>query len=446
MQYGALRKALVLFVLWYLRAIARLAIAQSRATIIGVAGSVGKTSTREAIFAVLRDIAPTHMASGNSETGVPLGLVGLFPTDYSPFDWARMLLSAPFRIGFLRNMRYIIVEMGIDDPFPPKNMEYLLTIVKPQIGIITEESAAHTMQFEKILDPGAIMSDHERLNSLILAITREDAKMLKHSEIGIINGDNRFLTKELHGPKNFTFGNTKGSTIHITGYSVNTKETTFSYTLDNTPVILQFKGFAFPQELGHVFAPAILVGYKLNIPLEVIRENLEKNFTPPKGRESLFEGINNAVIIDSSYNASRPSVLSFLEMIRLLKKQTKRHTIVVLADMLELGNEAQIEHEAVARAIGKIPDTLYLVGPLTKRFILPVVKNAKWFPSIIEFNEALADIPKRSLILFKGSQGDLWLEESIKLLLKNKEDVARLCRQNSFWQKVKKAAGRWVEV
>jgi UDP-N-acetylmuramyl pentapeptide synthase len=147
-------------------------------------------------------------------------------------------------------------------------------------------------------------------------------------------------------------------------------------------------------------------------------------------------------------------------MTEKLKKETKRHTIVVLADMLELGNESQLEHEAVARAIGTIPDTLYLVGPLTKRFILPIVEKSgkagsgsagkpgiiEWFPSIIELNRALSNIPNRSLILFKGSQGNLWLEESIKLLLKNKEDVSRLCRQNAFWKKVKKAAGRWIEV
>jgi UDP-N-acetylmuramyl pentapeptide synthase len=123
---------------------------------------------------------------------------------------------------------------------------------------------------------------------------------------------------------------------------------------------------------------------------------------------------------------------------------------VVLADILELGNESQIEHEAVARAIGNIPDTLYLVGPLTKRFILPIVekkvKTVEWFPSITELNIKLRDIPHHSLILFKGSQGDLWLEESIKLLLKNKEDVHNLCRQYPFWKKVKTAAGKWVEI
>ncbi len=436
------------YVLRYLRTISRIALSQSQATIIGVAGSVGKTSTREALYAILRDIAPTHMVSGNSETGVPLGLVGLFPRDYSPLDWVRMMIAAPLRVGFLKNKRYIIVEMGIDDPYPPKNMGYLLTIVKPDIGIITEESAAHTMQFEKIFGPDMVISDTERLELLIEAITKEDAKMLASCKISIVNGDNTYLTKE--APAALTFGTKKSSALQITGYTVDIKKTAFSYALGKTPMDLQFKGYAFPQDLAYVFAPAILAAHKLNIPLNDIRKNLEINFTPPRGRESLLAGVNNSVIIDSSYNASKPSVLSFLTLTATLKQQSSRHTIIVLADMLELGNESQIEHEAVARAIGTIPDALYLIGPLTKRFILPIVekklKQVEWFPSVIELNRALTGLPNRSLILFKGSQGDLWLEESIKLLLKNKDDAALLCRQNAFWQKVKKAAGKWVEV
>jgi len=433
-----MKRTLSRFVLWYLRIIARLSLAQTRATIIGIAGSVGKTSTREALYAILKDIAPTHMVAGNSETGVPLGLVGLFPSDYSPLDWLRMMAVAPFRIGFLKDKRYIIVEMGIDDPYPPKNMDYLLTIVKPDIGIITEESAAHTMQFEKILTPNVIVSDAERLKLLVEAITREDAKMILQDRCstGIINGDNPTLKKIL----------TRAHTFYIADYSVSTKQTTFSFVVDKTKRTFIFKGYVFPKELGYSFSAAIMAAHTLNIPLDVIRAKLQRNFVPPKSRESIFDGMNNSIIIDSSYNASRPSIISFLKLTEKLKHESKRHTVVVLADMLELGNESQIEHEAVARAIGTIPDTLYLVGPLTKRFILPKVKNAKWFPSVIELNRALSNLPNHSLILFKGSQGDLWLEESIKLLLINKDDVARLCRQNAFWHRVKKTAGKWVEV
>ncbi len=425
------KTALVPLVLWYFRTLARLALSQTHATIIGIAGAVGKTSTREALFAILRDIAPTHMVAGNSETGVPLGLVGLFPHDYSPVDWLRMVVAAPLRIGFLRHMRYVIVEMGIDDPYPPKNMDYLLTIVRPHIGVITNESAAHTMQFEKLFTMP--VSDTERLKLLVEAITKEDAKMVRAADIGIVNGDNPYLTREL--PDAVRFGKPFG-------YRVSADRTSFEF--DGIPVV--FKGYAFPQEMGYVFAAALSVADKLNIPADTAADLLQKNFVPPKSRESVFAGIKNSIIIDSSYNASRPSVISFLELTAALKKKTRRHTIIVLADMLELGNEARIEHDAVARAIDKIPDELYLVGPLTRRFILPKFPAAKWFPSVIELNDALTHIPQRSLILFKGSQGELWLEECIKLLLKNTSDVSRLCRQNAFWKKVKLAAGKWVTV
>ena len=456
-----IKSLLVPLTLRYLRAVARIALAQSRATIVGIAGSVGKSSAREALYAILRDVAPTHMVAGNSETGVPLGLVGLFPNDYSPLDWLRMLLTVPLRVGFLKHIRYIIVEMGIDDPYPPKNMDYLITIVQPDIGVITEESAAHTMQFEKIFGPNVVVSDSERLKLLVAAITKEDAKMVSQNRctVGIINGDNTFLSAEFEGSKKdiLTFGSSDTATLRLTDYAVDLKHTTFSYSLnpDTTEetVTLTFKGCAYPKELAYVFAPAILTAYRLNVPLDSAASLLEKNFVPPRGRESVFRGKNGTVIIDSSYNASRPSVLSFLDMVNNLKKEAKRNTVVVLADMLELGNESQLEHEAVARAVAPVADTLYCVGPLTKRFLIPMVgkqkkkpKNVEWLPSATELNAKLTDLPKNSLILFKGSQGNLWLEESIKLLLENGEEVSRLCRQNAFWKKVKTAAGRWIEV
>ncbi len=401
------------------------------------------------------------MVAGNSETGVPLGLVGLFPKSYTIQEWASLLVRATFRLGFLKNMRYIIVEMGIDDPYPPKNMEYLLTIVKPDIGIITEESAAHAMQFEKAIPPDATLDEKEKLKAIVSAITHEDAKMVHQDRctMGIINGDNPFLRTEFTKTKKsiLTFGTQTSATIQSTDHKVDLKKTSFSYSLtrDTTKelVTLNFAGFAFPREMSAVFAPAVLAAYHLSIPLDDIKAKLEKNYIPPRGREGLFEGVNGSVIIDSTYNASRPSVISFLELVASLKKETGRHTVVVLADMLELGNVSQVEHEAVAHAIGTIPDTLYLVGPLTKRFVLPIVEKVQkrnqyveWFPTIVELNKKLAELPKNSLILFKGSQGDLWLEESIKLLLKNKSDVARLCRQNAFWKRVKTKAGRWIEV
>jgi UDP-N-acetylmuramyl pentapeptide synthase len=181
-------------------------------------------------------------------------------------------------------------------------------------------------------------------------------------------------------------------------------------------------------------------------------------------------GINNAKIIDSSYNASKSAVIAFLEMMRELKKQTKRPIAFVFGDMRELGDEAKIEHEAVAQKLRGIVDYLYLVGPLTREFVLPHVdlhttdvalndsdeskkkennttikqnnnselKEVRWFANAKYAGEYLKDnLPKNSLVLVKGSQNTIFLEETIKYILANKDDVKKLTRQSSFWMKTK---------
>ena len=111
----------------YLRFFAKKALAKHQPTVIGVAGSVGKSSTRNAIEAILKDHFPTKSV-GNSETGIPLGILGMKPENYTKLDWAKMLLKSPFNLNFLQGTKYLIAEMGIDEPDPPKNMGYLLTI------------------------------------------------------------------------------------------------------------------------------------------------------------------------------------------------------------------------------------------------------------------------------------------------------------------------------
>jgi len=74
---------------------------------------------------------------GNSETGIPLGILGLKPKTYSKIEWLKLCAAAPANINYLEGTKYLIAEMGIDEPEPPKNMEYLLTILKPDIAVLT---------------------------------------------------------------------------------------------------------------------------------------------------------------------------------------------------------------------------------------------------------------------------------------------------------------------
>ena len=451
----------VWLILFYLRFFAKLALAIHKPKTIGIAGSIGKSSTRNAVATILGHVYPIRVIETNSETGLPLGILGIKPHDYSPLDWVSMILRAPLGVNHISQTKYLVIEMGIDDPYPPKNMEYLLTIVQPDIGIITYESAAHTMQFAKVLEEKEFPNDKNRHQALVDAITQEDLKLLTNPKctIGIINADNPPLTKAAaslgkSSLKLYTFGKSKESTIQAAGYEATTSGTEFSFALpNNRSVTLSFKRYCLPEEYQGTFGASLLLADILEVTPETAKRVLEKNFHPPKGRASIFEGVKGTTILDSSYNASRPTVLSFFNLLGILKKQTKRPTVAILADMLELGLQEKLEHEEVAKSIPGAADFVYLVGPLTKQYILPIlkkdkrVKEAMWFASAQALNDhLLKSLPDGTIVLVKGSQGQLWLEESIKLILKNKEDVKYLCRQDAFWQKVKKKAGRWIEV
>lgn len=445
-----MKRILSSFLLSYLRFFAKRAINKHQPTIIGIAGSVGKSSTRNALYALLQEYFPTKMIYGNSETGIPLGILGITQHGFSPIDWILSIVKAPVGIGYLRGSKYLLVEMGIDDPYPPKNMEYLLTIIKPDIALSLNVSATHTEQFEKVItNTQSFSSDQERLSFLIQAIADEDTKIItqSHCKLGIYNADNTYLTKSL---KSFTqtdletFGKAKDNTIYYKDYVVSLKGTKYSFMSSGEEITISLP-FILPKEYQELFAAVILVGKKVGLSKDNISQALEKNFDMPKGRGSIFSGIHNSILIDSSYNASKDAVEAFLSLVRELKKQTKKNIIFLFGDMRELGDESKIEHELVSKEILTSVDTLYCVGPQTKKYVLPVIEssgkqiNHKWFATAIDAGEYLSqNIPDGSIILIKGSQNTIFLEEALPFILQNNKDIPKLCRQDAYWLTTKR--------
>lgn len=136
-------------VLYYLRFWAKLKLAQINPTVIGVTGSAGKTSCVAAIEAILSTkFKVKTTGAANSESGIPLSILDLKMTDYSLFDWIRVMLLAPFFAT--KKCDFFVAEMGIDSLEPPKNMEYLLTIVQPKIGVFLNALPVHTQQMKNI--------------------------------------------------------------------------------------------------------------------------------------------------------------------------------------------------------------------------------------------------------------------------------------------------------
>jgi len=456
------KQVLINSTLTYLRFFARKALTKHQPTIIGIAGSVGKTSARLAIEAILKDHFPTK-SIGNSETGIPLGILGMKPEDYSPLDWLKMISKSPFNLEYLKDTKYLIAEMGIDEPDEPKNMEYLLTILQPSIAVSLNVSATHSLQFDKTVTDKAL-SPEQRLQAIVTNIAKEDTKIITKSgaSLGIYNADDQdvrslVIEKTPTSTKLVSFGTKSTNDISFGSTRVSLKGSEFQLYVKNPStgsgqaqdtmenITLNFAHHILPREYREIFAAAILVALQTGLTLKQIKESLEKNYQPPKGRSSLFKGINSSFIIDSTYNASRASVEAFLDLVDTLKKETNRPVVLLLADMRELGKEAAIEHAAVAEKLIGIVDYLYLVGPLTREYVLPTVqqketafKEIRWFDSATRAGEFLNDnLPEKSILLAKGSQNTLFLEEAVKMLLADQKDSPYLCRQDAFWMKKK---------
>ncbi len=431
-------------VLIYLRFWAKLQLKKVNPLVIGVTGSVGKTSTRTAIATLLQSIGRVKEARhANSESGIPLNILGLSLTTYSPLDWLRVIFLAPF--GYLfnhENYDYYLVELGIDSPRPPKNMTYLLTIVKPQVGIVLNARLVHSQQFDYLVKDRHL---NRRRQKLIRLIAKEKGKLvttMTSSDLAILNIDQPEIGSlaSQTSAKVLTFGYHSDADIKINRL----KKTNHSFELKLTYLAqeaeLKFDQFPMEDNYAYTFAAAIAVGVGLGIPFQKTIQFLQQNYLPPAGRWRLFSGLNGTTLIDSSYNASPTSMQSALKSFHQLAKH--HYKIAVVGDMRELGQEAKQAHKDLAEWLINFVDEAVLFGNLTRRYTLPILRQNQFpthhFTTMDELIQYLrTNLKSKSWILFKGSQNTIFLERAVEALLLNKSDVKLLCRRGAYWDKIR---------
>lgn len=376
--------------LYYLRTLARLQLLKKPyKTIIGVTGSAGKTSTVLALKATLKPnlSVKTSLKGGNSETGLPLSILDLSAINYSILDWLRICLLAPLKL--LTNWRkfdVFVAEMGIDSPHPPKNMDYLLSIIKPDIGIFLNVSPVH-QQFFNSLDQ----------------IAREKAKLVNSVPTAIINLSDPLVRK---------------------------------YTKNKHIIPISNVRVGFPDPLPEIYQislnAALTTAQLLKIPQKKALANLKANFTLPPSRATILKGINNSIIIDSSYNASP---LANLEMLKFLST-FKSPKIAILGDMRELGDASPTAHKSLYKQALKYADQIISIGPETSKYFGPKAIKFLYYWQVTDY---LACHPATAgpTILIKGSQNTIYTEEVVKALLKNKRNIKKVCRQSKYWTNLK---------
>jgi UDP-N-acetylmuramoyl-tripeptide--D-alanyl-D-alanine ligase len=422
-----MKKYFAYFILEYFRFFARLQLRKNpHATIIGITGSAGKTSARLATVQILRTKGIVkHSSHANSQSGIPLNILGLSPTSYNSLDWLRLMLLAPYQLLTKReHFNYYVVEMGIDGPDYPQNMDYLLSIVRPHVVLILNASLTHTANFDYLVKD---MSPTRRSQKLITAIAHEKMKLahaIDSRGTVIVNLDQKELKAELKGVKArlITIGQAKSASLKISP--------NFTYHYQGQKYVLA-QSDIFSPAYAYTFAGAIAVGATLGIsPSQSIKALA--HYRAPAGRLRLFNGIKGSTIIDSSYNASS---LAVKEALSLLHDQGKRkHKIAVLGDMNELGLESKQSHKQLADWIMSSCDEAILFGPLTHAHTLPVLLSKKFptrhFATMQLLTQYLTTkIKPSSLVLVKGSQNGILLERIVEALLLNNSDIPKLCRR-----------------
>ena len=460
-----MKKYLAYFVLYYLRFFARLQLKKHpQLQIIGVTGSAGKSSTRNAIYQILKGKYRVKASfSANSESGIPLDILGLSMRDYSLFDWARVLMLAPIKACCSRiDADYYIVEMGIDSPHPPKNMEFLLSIIRPNQAVFLSVGVNHAFAFDHLVRENNPL---KKQNALKRLIGKEKAKLvlsLPKQGLAILNKDDKFVmeTSEKLACKSLSFGQAATADLRITDHQIKIKYdqqkqlsdivSSFEFVWQNLhakqkkqKMRLEFEGLCLPFHYAHSLAAALLLGSMAGLSLQEMKKSLEEEWRPPAGRASVIGGRHHSLIIDSSYNAS--SMQDFIDLFASLKLQHGRK-IALLGDMRELGDSTATLHQNLAKTIAPIFDEIHLVGQSMSDYALPILQEQGhslvfWHPSSQQAGKVLRNrLQKNDLLLVKGSQNTIFLEEAIKQIMAKSNSAKLLCRQSAWWMKVKLSA------
>ncbi|MDQ2932960.1 MAG: UDP-N-acetylmuramoyl-tripeptide--D-alanyl-D-alanine ligase [bacterium] len=420
----------------------RLILKKYKPFIIAVTGSVGKTSTKDAIFNVLQ--RQSHYVrksekSMNSEIGLPLTIIGVPNAWRELSGWIHNIMEGA-RLIFSKSdyPDTLVLEIGADHPGDISNVTAWL---KPDISVITQVSSmpVHVEFFsspEDVFEEKACLAEAVKIGgTLVLYADNEKVlSLVERVQTGTHVNVISFGTSALA-----TIKGSEDTVVYacddVAGFTIPTGMM-FKMDIDGTSVPVSIPGIIGKTYMYPLLAAAA-VGKARQIPVTSIVEGLHE-YNAPKGRMNIIPGINHSTLIDDTYNSSPEAVSTALLTLKDIK--TKGAKIAVLGDMMELGIYSAEQHRAIGKEIVGVVRTLVTVGQRSRALADEAVKNGfsvayvKSFDTALEAAEFLNSIiAPGDVVLIKGSQS-IRLEKVVKALMKNSEEAEKLLvRQEKEW-------------
>ncbi|MBI5357855.1 UDP-N-acetylmuramoyl-tripeptide--D-alanyl-D-alanine ligase [Candidatus Saccharibacteria bacterium] len=382
--------------------------------IVAVSGSVGKTSTKRAIAILLSEKYKVGWQDGNYNdiVSVPLVFFGQkMPSLFNPIAWAGTLVK--FRKS-IKDYPYkvVVLELGTD---APGQIDAFKKYFKIDVAVVTPIAPEHMEFFDSIDE-----------------VAREELSIINFSRDVLIH-ESVEEYKEFISKKYTKYGEGKFNDSYTAGEEESFVQTKKERYRINSDLLGRH------QKVN--LSAACLVAEKFDLSKTQIEEGLSK-ITPMPGRMQQLKGIRSSTIIDDTYNSSPEATIAALATLKLFNSD---HKIAVLGNMNELGEISAKLH----RDIGKLCqpnfiDLVITIGPDANKYLAKAAADngceVITSKNPYEISEILSQkIKKNAVVLLKGSQNKVFLEEAIKGILADPNDESKLVRQSKYWLKKKKA-------
>lgn len=390
-------------------------------TVVAVAGSVGKTSTKLAVARLLEATGKKvqyQEGNYNDRVSVPLVFFGeTMPSLFNIFAWASVLLRMSQQIKQPYQYDAVVVELGTDGPGQLKDFAY----IQPDIIVVSAISPEHMLQFgtlDAVAEEELAVAEYSK--KLLVNVADVDLKYLeglKYVSYGVdVNADYRATQTGVRGVtgQRLAVSLPDGSELQV--------ETAYSGKQGATIVLA-------------AIAVADILGVEPQ-QMSLAAASLQ----PFAGRLQVLEGTNGSTLIDDTYNSSPLATRAALDV---LYQADAKQKIAILGDMNELGDSSADEHRNLgAYCRADELDYVITIGVKSRDDLAPAAEAAgcrvKSFTSPVEAGKFVrAIIAPGALILAKGSQNGVFAEEAVKQLLKHPDDTSKLVRQSEEWLRKK---------